>query len=200
MAATSFTRSLFTTPSPKYDDFLVGNAAYNPSSFESIATVTLGSNTSSMTFSSIPSTYSSLQLRVRARSSRGAATADSWFTINSDTAANYVAHTLQGNGTAAAAGSGTSQNNIYMNIYGSSLPADTATSGINGTIIVDIIDYASTSKYKTTRTFGGFDSNGSGTIYLSSGLWMSTSAISSLQIYATTGFVAGSTVALYGVK
>ena len=51
------------------DSLLAGNAAYNPSSFESIATVTLGSS-GAVTFSSIPSTYKALQLRFMAKAIR----------------------------------------------------------------------------------------------------------------------------------
>ena len=49
---------------PKYRSMLAGNAAYVPSSYESIASATGTGSSGTITFSSIPSTYQSLQLRV----------------------------------------------------------------------------------------------------------------------------------------
>ena len=69
--------------------------------------------------------------------------------------------------------------------------------------IVDIVDYGSASKYKTVRSFDGADMNGSGTeINLTSGLWLSTSAITSITLTTTGGYAfrAGTTFALYGIK
>jgi hypothetical protein len=72
-----------------------------------------------------------------------------------------------------------------------------------GGSIVDILDYANTSKNKTVRTLTGADRNGNGLIGLRSGYWNSTAAVSSISIIATsgsTGFAQYSSFALYGVK
>ena len=67
--------------------------------------------------------------------------------------------------------------------------------------IIDVLDYASTSKYKTLRDFEGVDINVSGDIVISSGLWQSTSAINSITFYLGSGnFATTTTVALYGIK
>ena len=72
------------------------------SSYESIATTTVGAlGASSVTFSSIPSTYKHLQLRWIARSNRVAAQDFVDIRLNSDTGANYSAHLLYGDGSAA---------------------------------------------------------------------------------------------------
>ena len=170
-------------------------------SYESIATVTVGAGgSSSISFTSIPSTYKHLQVRMLSRSTRGAATADAWFQINSDTGSNYAHHDLSGNGSAASAGANSGTTNIYYSFTISNIPASTATSGIFGGQVLDILDYANTSKYKTTRMLGGFDANGSGSVYLSSGLWQSTSAINSLTFYTISNWAQYTQFALYGVK
>jgi hypothetical protein len=63
------------------------------------------------------------------------------------------------------------------------------------------LDYASTSKTKVVRSIVGGDRNGGGRITLSSGLWNSTSAITSFKIITSTdNFAQYSALALYGVK
>ena len=93
MAVTSFKRSLYTSNPDKYISFLAGNTAYNPTSFESIATTTLGSDTSSITMSSIPSTYASIQFRILMRNTGGGG-CDLNLRANSDTGNNYSYHYL----------------------------------------------------------------------------------------------------------
>ena len=84
-------------------------------SYESIATFTLGSSTT-VTFSSIPSTYKHLQIRYLARSARtGAATDDLAIRLNSDSGANYARHRLFGDGASVTASGQTSQVEIAYN-------------------------------------------------------------------------------------
>jgi hypothetical protein len=76
-----------------------------------------------------------------------------------------------------------------------------ATASVFGAGVIDILDYANTSKYKTIRTLSGWDKNGGGNVGLSSGLWLSTSAISSIVIGSQTGnLVTNTQFALYGIK
>ena len=173
--------------------FFDSGAGGSGGSFESIATAT-PSGVSSVTFSSIPSTYQHLQIRIHAIN---ASVTQYLIRPNNDTTnANYARHSLNGDGTAAAASGATSSNpNIACYL---SNPSTTSPQ----VIIVDIPDYASTSKYKTIRVFTGNDRNGAGGIELNSVLWMSTSAISSL-VFPNSNAVnynSGSTFALYGIK
>lgn len=166
---------------------LVSSTAY-----ESIATAVGTGSSATITFSSIPATFKHLQIRAIARvaSSSGA-----YLQYNSDTGTNYTRHYLEGNGSTVAAGSGTSQTKIdYLQAI--------STASTNGVNIVDILDYANTNKYKTTRILGGFDVNGTGQIGLGSGLWMSTSAISTITITTSGGanFATTTQFALYGIK
>jgi len=173
------------------------SGSISSSSYESIATVTVtGSSTSTITFSSIPSTYKSLQLRgIYRRNTTGGFGPN--FNFNNDTSSVYVNHYLRGNGSTATASASTGDSNFD----GPPGPSATQTAGIFGAIIVDIIDYENTSKYKTVRSIGGDDRSGSGTIQLNSALWMSTNAINRIDITNGTDiFAADTTYALYGIK
>ena len=166
-------------------------------SFESIATVTVGSGgQSSISFSSIPSTYKHLQIRATARGTRLLSESDTLFAkFNSDTA-NYYTHGLVGNGAAASAYADNGNPTYFA-----AITASTATANNFGVAVWDVLDYANTSKYKTIRVLHGYDNNGSGTIRLTSSLWSSTAAVTSVTIAASSDNIAQySSFALYGVK
>lgn len=165
-------------------------AAGGGGAFESIATVTGNGSATSLTFSSIPGTYQHLQIRGIART-----TADTVFYLrfNSDTGANYSRHSLYGDGATAASFGGGNETEI-----GQIRASDTA-ERYSGSII-DIHDYASTTKNKTVRIFTGCDFNGSGIVMLSSGAWRNTNAVTSITLRCDTAFDSSSTFALYGIK
>jgi hypothetical protein len=164
--------------------------------FESIATVTVGGGgASSIEFTSIPGTYQHLQVRALAKESGGTSSYTLLVQYNADTGVNYARHLLEGSGTAASAASGTSTSTHWA----FNVAAGNKT--YFGAGVMDILDYASTTKYKTVRTFGGSDQNGSGFVGVYSGLWMDTSAITSIKLVAPfSGFVEHSTAALFGIK
>jgi hypothetical protein len=175
-------------------------------SFESIATVTVGSGGSSyIEFTSIPATYTHLQIRYIARTNRATYGVES-FKINvgvssADTGANYTRHYLLGDGSSVAAAADTSATYWEgVNDFG------TTTGGSFGAGVIDILDYANTNKYKTMRKIGGVDVNGTvggvgGNASLVSSVWMSTSAIGYIKIAAMTNTLQQySHFALYGVK
>jgi hypothetical protein len=173
-----------------------------PTSFESIASQTLSSSSSTVTFSSIPGTYKSLQIRAILRDTN-ATNSDYGFAIrvNSDTGSNYAFHNLYGDGSAPATFSTASASRI-ISIFGA--PLDGTTASTFGSTIIDIHDYASTTKNKTIRGFAGSNTNTTATnfgVALFSGLWMSTSAVTSISIISEgTSFKSGSTFALYGIN
>ena len=166
--------------------------------YESIATTTLGSTTSTVTFSSIPATYQHLQIRALVRDDRAAALNNMTFRVNGDTGANYTQHALYGDGSSVGAFGNASTNLTY----GGLIPSASATASVFGVTVIDILDYANTSKYKTFRVLSGFDANGSGGVRLYSGLWMSTSAMTSITFDSETAgdFVQYSSFALYGIR
>jgi hypothetical protein len=159
--------------------------------YESISTVTVGAGGSStITFSSIPSTYSHLQVRSLAKNST---TTNVWMRANSDTGANYASHWIEGDGASIYSSKYISQSEGLFYGYNTASQSSAA--------VVDILDYANTNKLKTTRSLTGTDYNGSGNLYLWSNLWRSTSAITSLTIYSQAGtFTQHSSFALYGIK
>jgi hypothetical protein len=175
------------------------------SDFYQIATTTLGSATSTVTFSSIPADYTHLQIRASYQTSRGTYPLDKIFIrFNSDTASNYSSHKLQGDG-----GSAVSAADNTDKITDGDNSSSTAASGglVFGGLIMDILDYANTNKYKTVRSISGFDTNGTvagfgGRVALLSGNWRSTSAITSITFTVdnAANYSANSKFSLYGIK
>lgn len=183
------------SPLPPLGSFAFGGAVGD---YQSIATSIVGAGgTSAVTFTSIPSTFKHLQVRGIIRSTATGTDANARLRFNSDTGNNYRFHYLGGSGSAAYAGDSGAVSFGYAGLSS----AASSTSGVFGVQVIDILDYASTSKYKTVRSLNGVDNNGSGYIELDSSLWMSTSAINSLSIFFTSGNLAQySHFALYGIK
>jgi len=176
----------------------ISGSKISTSSYDSIATTTLSTATASVTFSSIPATYTHLQLRFIARSSRTATQGYIVTRFNGDSGTNYSMHTVEGDGATASS-------NAYSTVsYGSlyEISAASSTASIFGAGVVDILDYANTNKYKTLRASQGDDKNGSGRVYLTSGLWQNTAAITSIVFTEYNGFnfEQYSSFALYGIK
>lgn len=168
--------------------------------YDALATVTVPSGgVASVTFAGIPTGYKHLQIRALGRTNRSGVNQDPFkMVVNGDTGSNYTNHFLNGDGSSASSFADTPIS--FMAAY--TAAATTATSGVFGSVVIDLLDYADTNKYKTIRSLGGFDSNGSGAITLTSGFWRSTSAITSIVISPQIGssWNEYSQFALYGVK
>ncbi len=180
-------------------------ALLSSSSYESIATVSVGSGgQATVEFTSIPSTYTDLQIRAITRNtgySGGGAEQSLKMQFNGDTGSNYLTHGLIGNGSSASSYVESLATVIYWT-YGT-IPMTDATAGIYGAGILDILDYKNTNKYKTSRFIGGVDTNGSTSSYsnFGSGHWRDTAAITSILLFPQAGsFAQYSKFALYGVK
>jgi hypothetical protein len=173
--------------------------------YDSIATVTVGAGgASTIDFTSIPSTYTHLQLRVLGRSTATGSDRESLdLMINSDNGTNYATHALGGNGSSASAFGITGYTGSNNQFGGSSnIPATDALANTFGVCIMDILDYTNTNKYKVTRALVGQDQNTtSGRINLMSGLWLNTAAITTLSLNLSVGnFAQYSSAALYGIR
>jgi hypothetical protein len=169
-----------------------------PGDYESIQTVTVGSGGSAtISFTSIPSTYSHLQIRsIQRNTTSGNGTQIGLLQFNSDTGSNYSRHNLIGT-TSLVSNAVTSTTAVVFGV----MPQAGDTANTFGASIMDILDYSKTTKYKTTRTYEGIDTNGNGEINFRSGLWQSTSAITSILITPTSNnFAQYSSFALYGIK
>ena len=177
---------------------LVGNEPFSPSSFESIQTYTGNGTDTTMTFGSIPATYSSLQLRCLSRGVAGASRITMRF--NGD-ATGYTTHNLSGDGLSATALGYADTGYLYLwqSVADSSWAAN-----ILGAAIIDIHDYASTTLNKTVRCFAGMNNNTTSTyqgVALSSGVWINTDAVTSISLNIDgAAFTTSTTFALYGVK
>jgi hypothetical protein len=168
-------------------------------SYESIATVTVGSGgAADIEFTSIPGTYTHLQIRQISRTNRAVGLTYLKMQFNGAAGTAYSYHAVYGTG--ASAGTDFTANDAHISLLRST--GTSATSGIFGAMVIDILDYADVNKYKTTRTLGGADLNGSGEIILQSGLWRNSNAITSIKFTDATGsnFVQYTEFALYGIK
>jgi hypothetical protein len=165
--------------------------AISSNSYESIATVNVGAGgTGTISFTSIPSTYKHLQ--IRAYSTSGGYLD---LRLNGDnTTSNYKGNALFGTGSGTPSGVAAA-NAAYFPWTGG---WSTSAPWIG---VMDIVDYSNTNKEKTLRALEGSDANGSGEVYLTSHLWMSTAAISSITL-SRSGVTIGqySSFALYGIK
>lgn len=165
------------------------------STYTPIATTTLSSAASSITFSSIPSTYTDLRLVVYVRQDNNAANDSLRFRFNSDTGTNYSRTNLTGDGTTAASTRQTNNDEIDTVAY---VPGTSAAAGLFAVSTTDILNYSNTTTYKTCliRT-----SNATAGTAATVGLWRSTAAINTIFM-RVSGFnmTAGTIATLYGIK
>jgi hypothetical protein len=174
-----------------------------PLSYESIATISAGGQTQ-VAFTSIPSTYSHLQLRMMVRSTintGGYNQATVVLRINGAAIRGgiYAFHELTGNGSTAASGGTVSS----QEAYGVAVPTANIASNVFGVSTIDFLDYANTNKYKTWRGITGWDDNSSlGFAKTFSGIMLETNAISSMYFSTDYNFAwaSGTVFALYGIK
>jgi len=170
-----------------------GNLFAPSGAYDSIATTTLSTPTTSITFSSIPATYTHLQ--IRGISQKSTNSDNTHIVLNGDTGSNYATHYLIGDGSSASSAAETTTSRAYVNVLTQSSTSFAAS-------ITDILDYTNTNKYKTIRTLAGIDLNGTGSVWLVSGLWMSASAVTSITLRPTAAqnFATYTSFALYGIK
>ena len=157
---------------------MAAGATYVP-----ISTQVLSGTATTVTFSSIPSTYTDLRLVINAGMT-GVGYAYLYF--NGDTAANYSRTEVFGSGTTTAS-------SRFANL----IPVTLDTTLGSTSNIIDIFNYTNASILKPIQykfASSGLSLNGSG-------LWRSTSAITSLSVvgYSTTTFTVGSVFTLYGI-
>lgn len=160
--------------------------------FEAIATVTVGSGgAASIDFSSIPATYTDLQLLISIREETSAS-AVAFIKFNNATA-NRSERYLQGNGSSATSGTTTVLQFIACQ------PSDTANTFGNASIYIP--NYTS-SNFKSVSSDSVSENNATGAFSrLVAGLWSDTSAINQITITTDTGDVAQySTATLFGIK
>jgi hypothetical protein len=169
-------------------------------SYDALATITVPSGgVSAINFSSIPSDYQHLQIRASMLSSIAGGVVN--MTIN-NTTTPYSRHRLVGYGPGtpdASATTGSSNICIFGDFTG------TGATPIPAALVMDILDYRSTTKNKTIRILTGVDRNGSGEIELLSAQWFPTTPVPITSLNFTIGgsvssFSQYTQFSIYGVK
>jgi hypothetical protein len=161
-----------------------------------------GTSVASVTFSNIPQVYEHLQIRTMVKTNEattGATNIEMRF--NSDTAGNYTRHYLFTTGSSVGVGGGGGASYLTT---GSAAQGGAAIANMFGVSVIDILDYSNANKYKTMRSLSGVDQNTSGSSYMwaaQSGLWMNTSAVTSISLFSASSNISQySSFALYGIK
>ena len=164
------------------------------STYEKIATTTLGSDTATVTFSAISGSYTDLVLvlMTRCTGAQNSAGMDLLCTVNSDSGSNYSQTNLTGNGSAASSNRNTNATSFFL--------GSTSNKSTNDWPIVraSFNNYSNTTTYKSVLIRQ--DTSESYTV-AKAGLWRSTSAITSLSftVESSLSFKSGSTFTLYGI-
>jgi hypothetical protein len=165
------------------------------SDYELISTAFGTGSSGVITFSSIPQTYKHLQLRYTAKNSSSATQIN--LTMNGITSGVYMRHSMFGNGSSVQTGaSSTSQSSIQLI---ESMANSTTSNSVNAGII-DFLDYASSTKNTTIKSLCGMADN-LNRVYLLSGLYNQTTAVSSITLTASANnFSSLSRFSLYGIE
>ena len=168
---------------------------------EPIASALVGAGgTGSIVFNDIPQTYKHLQIRCHSQGTYSATDYDNIsMYFNGDTGNNYTYYNLRSNGSGISSGALASYNRLiaqYTHVAASN-------DNIFGASVIDILDYTNTNKYKTMRSIGAADSNGSGGTGISCGMWMNTAPVTSITIFENNSpytWNQNSRFSLYGIK
>lgn len=164
-----------------------------PSTYEPIATTTLGSNAATVTFSSIPSTYTDLIVVTNLMPDTAGGTGYIRVTLNNDTGSNYSTTYMIGTGSSAISGRVSNASSLIVDYtFG-------ASTTIPATTIFNIQNYSNTTTNKTALT--RMSDQNAGFVIAYASLWRNTSAINRIDFNGVTGgYKAGSTFTLYGIK
>jgi hypothetical protein len=171
-------------------------------SYDALATYTVpAGGVSTITFSGLPTDgqYQHLQIRGITRFAGNDSGFGMWLN-NDTTSSNYYSHNL------GTSGSGTPYAQALQESFITwSMPNNSTTANVFLGMVVDLLDYSSTSKFKTVRNLHGFDANGSGRMMFSSELWRNTNAVNQITFDSriqgsTSDFAQFSQFSVYGVK
>lgn len=194
MAVSRFSNSTIANGFPKYQRFWDQSAVVITTAYESIASASGTGSSNTISFTSIPQTFTHLQIRGIAKPTVADGVVK--LSFNGVTATtNYNIHAMNSNGTTLSA----FYENTSQYIYG--FANNVATGDVYGAGIIDILDYTNTNKYRTTRALTGYDKNGSGDVNSLSHLYRSTTAVTQIDLILNQGnFTTGTRIALYGIK
>jgi hypothetical protein len=165
-------------------------------SYDALATAIVPSGgLGTIVFSGIPLGYEYLELRWIGKDNRGAINDGVRMVFNGDTTSgNYYGHRFYGDGSSTVSQNFSGNGTGWIN--------GTSSGSVFGVCVSTILDYSSTSKFKTVKTLGGNDINGGGEVGMYSMLWRDTNAIRNITLSPENGssFNQYTSFALYGVK
>ncbi len=161
------------------------------STYEKIATTTLGSAQASVTFSTISGSYTDLVLICNIKATAG--NIYPYIRLNSDTGTNYSFTRMTGVLPSPTSGRGSNTAICYM-----AGNAAATTTNFNYNSLIQIMNYSNTTTYKTMLSRSNNAENATDT---GVGLWRNTAAVTAVTIVADSStFTSGSTFTLYGIK
>lgn len=184
--------------------YSTASASYTPVSNDvgaliPLQVVTVGSsNASFVEFTNIPSTYAHLQIRGILRDTGGG---PEMLRVNVNgvtDSGKYIWHNATTDGSSFSAGHSVGQGDTYVRLI--RYPGTSAGANFFGVIVIDILDYANSNKFKTIKAIGGYDANGSGWPSINSALYRETTTVSSIKFSSGGSLAQYSQFALYGVK
>lgn len=190
------------TISSWFGNQFVSFTAWEPqSSLESLGVFRPNGSSGTVTVA-IPSGYKDIKIisLLKGDSTAGGYPTACAFRINGDaTSSNYWTHILRGNGSSVT-GLSDNGNSNFLWAAGS----DPAINGAYVSSIIDIADYSSTTKTKVLRNLEGLDSNGAGSVRLTSLVWNNTSPITAVTFVADPTYIGNWTTSssfeIYGVR
>jgi hypothetical protein len=173
---------------------ITGSGGAATSAYDSIATATGTGSSAVITFSSLGTGYKHLQLRGTFIASSAGGSVE--ITFNGTGGTSYARHYMRANGSSVSA-SGVASTSVAANMF----PNGMYNTSVPCTAIIDILDAFSTTKNKTVRVLEGQDNNGSGIIAITSGVFLSTNALTSITLTSSSGnFTTNTQIGLYGIK
>lgn len=168
-----------------------------PLTYENLATTTLTSNQSTVTFSSIPSNYTDLVIVAFARSNYTTDSTEAiYLRFNSDSGSNYSYARMFGNGSTASSLRTLNASSAEISTMASSSSSYTGFSSI----LINVMNYSNTTTNKTVLARGG-EARTDTCSYVA--VWRSTAAINTILLAPVRGgaqFVTDSVFTLYGIK
>jgi hypothetical protein len=160
-----------------------------PATYELISSTNVTTTQASVTFSSIPATYTDLRLVFS-----GFGSGNFGVRVNGDTGANYNYTYFAGGGGTVDSGYANGATYMPITAYGMGLSAT-----IQQFYTVDFFSYAD-STYKTALSTSSEDQNTvGGYVVRQANLWRNTNAINSITALGSTDLQNGSVVSLYGI-
>lgn len=173
-----------------------------PLTYKAIASVTVGASASaSISFNSIPQTFTDLVVLASIRSNVGSVNEPFVLGFNNNTASAYTNRSVGGDGSTASsqnigASAFISYNGLLTHV------GNGATANTFGNMSIYISNYGG-ANFKSVSIDAVSETNAANTnLGLGAALWSNTAAITSIQmlVYSGTAFVQHSSFTLYGIN